>query len=97
MRHAELVINLNDLDIYHPPKDKRINLVRDPRSFQIDGIWHIYPIATSRRQVYIICPYCGEIHRHGRDTDIYTDIYEGYRVPHCHPDAPNYKILRLGN
>lgn len=82
---GKLLINLEDLKIYHPEKNKRIILVKDPRNYKKDGIWQIHPIATSKRQFHIVCPYCGEIHSHGRA--------KGTRVPHCNYDKPDYNII----
>lgn len=88
---VEVLIDLDSLEKYHPDNNKLIVLVRDSRSYQKDGYWHIYPIALSRSQVYIVCPYCGEIHAHGND----KGGYEGFRVPHCHPREHDYCIDNL--
>ena len=41
----------------------------------------VYPFAvdTPKNKVFIICPFCGEIHAHGNS----RGEYEGCRVPHC--------------
>jgi predicted RNA-binding Zn-ribbon protein involved in translation (DUF1610 family) len=77
---------LKDLEIYHPDNNKRIQLVRDKRNFQKDGIWHIYPIAVCRKTAYFVCPYCGEIHVHGYD----MDDGESFRDSHCHDNNQPY-------
>ena len=81
----KLLINLEDLEMYHPENNKRTILVKDPRSYQKNGIWQIYPIATSQKQVHIVCPYCGQIHSHGKAI--------GTRLPHCSYDEADYNIL----
>ena len=80
---VELHIDLGDLESYPCTikYHKRVKLYKDKRSFQDeDGEWHVYPIATSRRQVYIVCPYCGCIHVHGNPP---IHGYAGHRGSHC--------------
>lgn len=49
---------------------------KNSRDFQDkDGTYHLHPIGYSVHSYYVACPYCGEIHIHGR--------IGGYRVPHC--------------
>lgn len=88
----EMLIPLADLQIFHPTNNKLIKLVKDCRSVEIEGRWHIQPIALSRTHVFIVCPYCHEIHLHGNA----NGFYEGVRVPHCNMDnlRNNYKIIR---
>jgi hypothetical protein len=93
--NVENVIKLNSLKIYHPPHDKRINLVRDNRSFKDgDGYWQVYPIGFNESQVYIVCPYCGEVHGHGLGKK--PDYrYEGHKTSHCAEHKNNgYVIMR---
>jgi len=88
-------IDLNSLEIYHPSHNKRINLVRDNRSFlNNDGYWQVYPIGFSESQVYIVCPHCGEIHLHGLgEKPNYR--YEGHKVSHCNEHKnKGYIIMR---
>lgn len=95
---GEVLINLENLETYHPENDKRVILVKDSRSYQKNGVWCIYPIAKDKHQVHIVCPYCGEIHSHGNN----TGHYEGMRVPHCNritiaerlKETPDYNIIR---
>lgn len=82
---GKVLINLEDLEIYHPEHNRRMILVKDLRSYQENGIWQIYPIAVSKHQVHIVCPYCGEIHSHGKA--------DGTRIPHCHDNKPDYNIV----
>lgn len=65
------------LEKYRSPSDRRVVLLRDPRSFMKDGYWHVYPIAISddARPVDIVCPGCGKIHTHGNAP--------GHRGAHC--------------
>lgn len=39
------------------------------------GHYVVHTIAKSGNQIFIVCPYCNEVHCHGRG--------EGYRGPHC--------------
>jgi len=60
---------------------KHVRLYQDKRSFQdMEGDWHVYPIATSRTRVYIVCPHCGCIHVHGNSL---IHGYAGHRESHC--------------
>ena len=73
------VVNEDQLMIYSGKIDDFDTVhkkVRNP-SDRIDdeGIHHLVPIGYCRHSYYIACPYCGEVHIHGR--------IGGYRVPHC--------------
>ncbi len=73
---------------------KRSRAIIDPRSFQKNGVWNVYPIAVDERHVYIVCPLCKEIHIHGND----KGDYEGQRIPHCKTEIEGntgYIIRRL--
>ncbi len=72
-------LEFDSLEKYHPDNNKLKVLVRDSRSFQEEGMWHVYPIALTNSQVYIVCPYCGEVHVHGNS----EGCYEGHRTAHC--------------
>ena len=56
--------NSNESDIYQGLIDKRSWL-------DDDRVWHVYPIAveeiphSNNANVFIICPLCGMVHRHG--------------------------------
>jgi len=94
-KSVERVIDVNSLEIFHPQNNKRINLVKDNRSFiNNDGYWQVFPIGFNESQVYIVCPHCGEVHLHGRGKK--PDYhYEGHRAPHCVDNKNNgYVILR---
>ena len=94
-KDIEYAIDLNNLETYHPPHDKRIKLVRDNRSFlHDDNYWCVFPAGFNESQVYIVCPHCGEIHIHGRgDKPDYQ--YEGHRASHCIKYKNNgYVIIR---
>jgi ribosomal protein L32 len=87
-RYGKLLINLEDLEVYKGERNTK--LVKDGRSYFDGGCWHMYPIALSDVHVYVVCPYCGEIHLHGN----ITGDYDGNRVQHCrgHHSDPNYNI-----
>lgn len=77
------------------PGNKRIKRqVIDPRSFKVDGRWQVYPIAVTRKQVYIVCPWCKGIHVHGGS----ADDCAGGRTSHCDVkpyENDGYDILEL--
>jgi len=88
-RYLRLVIDLDDLEVYPAPYHKLVKLVKDDRSFVKDGHWHVYPVGFSmnRKILYIVCPYCGEIHGHSNGV--------GSRVIHCrNKDNENYIIAK---
>ena len=69
--------------------EKRKKLVRDKRtSADVGGHPRVHPLLVCGNEVYIICPYCGEIHSLSKAP--------GYRVPHCddavNRNKPNYCI-----
>ena len=75
-----------------PAERKRKTHAVDHRSFiDSDGYWNIYPIAIDSFYVYIVCPYCQQIHIHGND----KGHYEGPRCSHCFTQAKNYKIVNI--
>jgi hypothetical protein len=52
----------------------------------------VFPFALDSWHVFIVCPYCGEIHAHGNA----NGEYEGVRVSHCAtPLHPNYYIKQI--
>jgi len=74
--------DIGELEVYNPPNSKLIKLIRDERSYiaDYDGFgdyWHVFPIGYDNIHVYIVCPFCGEIHIHGRSNS------NGHRVSHC--------------
>lgn len=72
----KLMIDLKTLEIYHAKANKNVKLCFDKRSYVgEDGFWHVYPIGYKWNQIFIVCPYCGEIHVHGYG--------EGHRGEHC--------------
>ena len=90
LRDVKLVIDLAVLEVFHPAKNKRLNLVKDHRSYIDDeGFWHVYPIGFATQVVYIVCPYCGMIHTHGAD----GNDYEGHRIEHCVTSALKYGTI----
>ena len=67
----------------------------DSRSYLLDGMWHVPPVAVDNIHVYVVCPFCGLIHTHGNTDDGYT----GHRVAHCPPEFFNesskgYRIVK---
>lgn len=92
-KKGELFIDLNDLEVFKW-KGNRQSVI-DRRSFDNPAeCWHVYPIAVDNVHVFIVCPFCGNIHLHGAG----GGDYEGHRVEHCnekrrHPGSwPGYYI-----
>lgn len=47
-------------------REKSTIKVKDVRTkLNDEGIYEVYPIAVHKKQLYIICPYCNQIHIHG--------------------------------
>ena len=89
-RNIRLLIDLEDLEVYHPPNHKLIRLVKDSRSFVGDnGYWYVYPIAVDDLHSFMVCPYCGKVHVHGYSDDT------GHRVAHC-ADNDNRGYFLIG-
>lgn len=76
-----------DIETY---KQGRRTLYRDKRSYEKDGMWYVHPVGESvTNSIYIVCPYCGELHSHGKAS--------GHRVSHCKNDNnPGYVIMLGG-
>lgn len=79
----DLLVDLDDLETYMQGKVKK---VRDKRNELIDGVWNVHPVMLTDSQIYIVCPFCGEIHRHGNG----SSKYDGGRTAHC--DCFGYEI-----
>lgn len=76
LENGAVLMDIDALEIYRDPDDKRKKLVKDPRSYQDEsGMWHIKPIALNECSMIIVCPFCGEIHFHS--------ISDGHRWSHC--------------
>lgn len=90
----KLMIPLKELYVYPSSANNLIKLVSDNRSVVVNGRWRIQPIAVSDNSVYIVCPFCNEIHSHGNA----SGFFEGVRVPHCNDPhiVENYEIIKPG-
>lgn len=92
------VVMLHSLDKLKllPPDRKHKILAVDPRSFvDAEGYWNVFPIAIDQHHVYIVCPWCREVHTHGN----HNGEYEGHRASHCAKPGedrkhPGYVILK---
>lgn len=84
--YVRLAIDLNDLRTHPAPYHQKVILATDSRSCKLGDMWQVRPIGFSwnMKVVYIVCPYCGEIHSH-------TNSY-GHRVSHCR----RYEIRKRG-
>lgn len=77
------------------PKDKRSRLATDKRTTtDADGHPHITPFYVGAVNLFIVCPYCGEVHTHGSGGAGFD--YTGFRTPHCARivGKPQYMIER---
>lgn len=75
--------DLSHYETFKNPKKyfRNEKLAKDKRSFIDDeGHWHIKPLAMFPGSVLIVCPYCGYVHRHGRDK-VGKEV--GWRGVHC--------------
>lgn len=76
-KNIEMMI---DLDSLEQIKNGQNVIVKDNRTvLKEDGCFEVLPIAWSGSQVFIVCPFCGEIHQHGLAGGSYTET----RTPHC--------------
>lgn len=73
-------------------KEKNTIKVRDKRTrLNKEGLYEVYPLAIDDKHVYVVCPYCCDIHIHGRFED--SDGTYGSRSPHCRSkNSNNYYI-----
>lgn len=63
-------------------KEKRVIKLKDSRSkLNKNGIYEVYPLAIDYGQIYVVCPFCGNIHIHGLIED--SDNSYGGRHPLC--------------
>lgn len=66
-----------------PDANERIKIqdgkVTDPMSEQVNGEWNVSPIALTKKNIYVVCPYCGMIHSHG----LCDGAYAGTRTVDC--------------
>lgn len=70
--NMKLFIDINNLEAF---RNKHTKLVKDNRTHIKDGYPHVYPIGETKATWVIVCPYCGEVHSHGKVT--------GHRTSHC--------------
>ena len=84
----DLCVELDKLETYKKGNDL---LLKDVRSELIDGIWNVHPIMMNDKIIYIVCPYCGEVHSHGAGSGSYT----GTRVIHCKDEDTGIYDIRL--
>lgn len=62
------------------PANRRQRIAADSRTTTgADGVPCVVPFYVSASGVFIVCPYCGEIHTHGNGESGYT----GHRTAHC--------------
>lgn len=75
-----IINNFNNADVIEI--DERRSVVIDHRTYisPDDESWHVYPVALTIKGVYIVCPYCGQIHVHGVNPGGH---YAGHRLDHC--------------
>lgn len=82
--NGRLLFPLEKLGVYHPENNRLIQLASDPRTTRkavncgngcVEEMQNVKPIAEGWSCVWIVCPYCGEIHSHTR--------HPGVRLSHC--------------
>ena len=74
----KIIYPVEQLQLFPVDKKRKTHAV-DCRSFEKGGIWYVYPIGIDRHHVYIVCPWCKQIHVHGN----VNGEFEGHRVEHC--------------
>ena len=66
-----------------PDANKRIKLkknkVIDLMSKKVNGEWKVSPVLLTKKNIYVVCPYCGKIHVHG----LCGGSYAGIRTADC--------------
>jgi len=90
IKKSEIVVDLSIMQQYKVGHSYRWVDPRTQKNYW--GYYAVYPIAITDIQVFIVCPYCGEVHCHGRSSD---KSGVGYRCPHCcnkPKDAKSYFI-----
>lgn len=64
------------------------NTVSDPMNEQINGEWIVNPVAMMNGKVFVVCPFCGQIHSHG----VGDGSYSGGRTTDCKGGSGAYFI-----
>lgn len=72
-------------------QDGRTKVAHDPMNRQVNDQWVVYPIALTKVHVYVVCPFCGRVHKHG----VVGDNYSGNRVAHCKEINGQYYIAQI--
>lgn len=81
-RNLDIKYDEKYLTKYRDSKDRRVIKVKDRRTkLNKDGIYEVYPITITKKQIYVVCPFCHEIHIHGLIED--SDKTYGGRHPLC--------------
>ena len=63
-------------------KEKNTIKVKDKRNKTNEhGAYDVHVIGISEKQIYVACPYCNDVHNHGRTES--SDGSYGTREPHC--------------
>lgn len=81
---------LIDLDTLEQFKDGQTILVKDKRTVKKGDGYEVEPIAVTNSHMYVVCPFCGHIHKHGLpDAILEEDVlpsgdFCGTRESHCH-------------
>lgn len=67
---------LDRLEIW---KEKNVLQVHDTANAQKDGFPMVFPITETNKQIFIACPYCNQIHVHGKP----EGVDDRWRLSHC--------------
>lgn len=79
-------------------KDGRRIKVVDDRTIKDDDTYIVKPILITPSSMYVVCPYCGEIHKHGirgipeSGCEFPSGDHSGYRNSHCDYLGTAYRI-----
>lgn len=65
--------------------------VIDPETVEQDGVFKVSPLVFTDNQMYVVCPFCGQIHVHGGG----DGHYSGSRTAHCKDMTGFYEIALI--
>jgi len=77
---------------------RRVKVVDDRTIKNDDGTYNVKPILVTPSSMYVVCPYCGEIHKHNihgipeGGCDFPTGDHSGSRLSHCDYSGDSYRI-----
>ena len=81
----KLKIQYNQCNIEEFKEGKALKVKDNRTILNNENVYEVYPIASDSKRVYVICPYCNEIHIHGLN----KETIPGYRMPFCESHVKN--------